>query len=269
MFQKFAAGDGVLSNEAFVQEEVEHNLIHMISTFEDSTKIKSDDNQLIFAHSKGFNPWLWVSKELDPDQRSVWVKELVNQVKDDSFPGISAEPNTARLFAESFCEGRGALFHTNMILVAYHCPELIQLDKVNGYMLQATVEHSADIAEFMAGFSEDALGVAAVPQSFLTAAEEAARSGDLYLWIVDETPVSMAKIGHLSARHGRINLVYTPLTHRKKGYASATVAGVCSKLLQENITPMLYADGKNPDSNKVYQSIGFIETGRIADIKFD
>ena len=30
-----------------------------------------------------------------------------------------------------------------------------------------------------------------------------------------------------------------------------------------------YADAKNPVSNKVYKSIGFIEAGQIADIKFN
>jgi hypothetical protein len=31
---------------------------------------------------------------------------------------------------------------------------------------------------------------------------------------------------------------------------------------------MLYADLKNPDANKVYQNIGFVECGQVADIKF-
>jgi hypothetical protein len=31
---------------------------------------------------------------------------------------------------------------------------------------------------------------------------------------------------------------------------------------------MLYADSSNPDSNKVYQSIGFVKCGSIVDIKF-
>lgn len=32
---------------------------------------------------------------------------------------------------------------------------------------------------------------------------------------------------------------------------------------------MLYADIKNCDSNKVYKSVGFIESGRIDNIVFD
>ncbi|MNF12189.1 FR47-like protein [compost metagenome] len=79
----------------------------------------------------------------------------------------------------------------------------------------------------------------------------------------------MANIAHQTSRHARVNDVYTPSAHRKKGYASAIVAEICSQLLHEEVTPMLYADAKNPVSNKVYQSIGFVEVGRIADIKFD
>lgn len=93
-------------------------------------------------------------------------------------------------------------------------------------------------------------------------------SGNLYLWIVDDTPVAMAKLAHRSLRHARINEVYTSRNHRKQGYASAIVAELCGQILEEGLTPLLYADAKNPDSNKVYQSIGFVEAGRIEEIKF-
>jgi predicted GNAT family acetyltransferase len=36
----------------------------------------------------------------------------------------------------------------------------------------------------------------------------------------------------------------------------------------ENLIPMLYADLKNPSSNKIYRNIGFVKSGRIADIRF-
>lgn len=32
---------------------------------------------------------------------------------------------------------------------------------------------------------------------------------------------------------------------------------------------MLYADFKNPESNKVYRKIGFVESGKLVDIKFN
>ncbi|WP_410514744.1 GNAT family N-acetyltransferase [Paenibacillus sp. BR2-3] len=268
MFERYSAGDGVLQNGSFIKDEVQYNLIHRISEIEHSIKIRSADGNLIFTRSEGHNPWLWVSSEIAPEKRKVLVQELVEQVKEDDYPGITAELDTAKLFAESFCEAKGALFHTHMMLESYHCPKVHKPEAVGGHLRQANLEHSAMIAEFMAGFSEDAFGVPAEPEVFRSTAKEAVRSGNLYLWVVDDTPVSMANIAHRTARHGRINDVYTHPAHRKQGYASAVVAELCEQLFEERLTPMLYADAKNPDSNKVYQSIGFVEAGSIAELKF-
>ncbi|WP_209445725.1 hypothetical protein [Paenibacillus etheri] len=79
---------------------------------------------------------------------------------------------------------------------------------VGGYLRLATEDYITIIAEFMAGFSEDAFGRPVQPETMLPVAKEAASSGR-------------------------------------------------------------FADAKNPVSNKVYQSIGFLDAGRIADIKFD
>lgn len=66
-----------------------------------------------------------------------------------------------------------------------------------------------------------------------------------------------------------INSLCNQPEQRKKGYASAMVAELCSRLIKVGFTPMLYADIKNCDSNKVYKSVGFIESGRIDNIVFD
>ncbi|WP_340004201.1 GNAT family N-acetyltransferase [Paenibacillus sp. FSL K6-0276] len=269
MFKRFSVNDSVLDQTDFAKDEVQYNLIYRISEYEDAVKIKSDDEKLIFTQSAGHNPWLWISQEIDLEQRRELIQKLVEYVKDQEFPGVSAEPETAQLFAESFCEFHEQLFHTYMMLEAYHCLVVKKSANVGGYLRLATEEYSTTIAGFMAGFSEDAFGRPVQPVTMLPMAKEAASSGRLYLWIDDDIPVSMANIAHQTSRHARINDVYTPRTHRKKGYASAIVAELCSQLLHEEVTPMLYADAKNRDSNKVYQSIGFVEAGRIADIKFD
>jgi uncharacterized protein len=269
VFMRFTVDDHVLDQMDFVRDEVQYNLIHRIREYEDAVRIKSDDDKLIFTQSPGHNPWLWISQKMGLEQRRDLVEKLVEYVKDHDFPGVSAEPETAQLFAESFCEFHEKISHTYMMLEAYHCPVVKKPVKVGGYLRLATEDYITVIAEFMAGFSEDAFGRSVQPETMLPMAKEAASSGRLYLWIVDDIPVSMVNIAHQTLRHARINDVYTPSAHRKKGYASAIVAEICSQLLHEEVTPMLYADAKNPVSNKVYQSIGFVEAGRIADIKFD
>ncbi|WP_339146839.1 MULTISPECIES: GNAT family N-acetyltransferase [unclassified Sutcliffiella] len=64
------------------------------------------------------------------------------------------------------------------------------------------------------------------------------------------------------------NGVFTPVSLRKQGYASALVAEVSSHIIREGLTPMLYADLKNPSANKIYQDIGYTESGKISDILF-
>jgi predicted GNAT family acetyltransferase len=55
-----------------------------------------------------------------------------------------------------------------------------------------------------------------------------------------------------------IGSVYTPPHFRGKGYAMACVSHLCRKILNEGWKfCALYADRANPDSNKVYQKIGF------------
>ncbi|MGN7761699.1 GNAT family N-acetyltransferase [Paenibacillus sp. 22594] len=269
MFESFETGDEVLQSEAFMKEEVRYNLIHRITEYPEAIRLTTSDRKLIFTQSPGHNPWLWVSGELRREQQERLVQQLAERVQLNEFPGISAQPEIAKTFAEAFCDRKGKLYHTNMMLEAYHCPEVRKPAEVHGYLEKAKAEQVPVIAEFLTGFMKDAFGEMLRPEDFLTIAAEDAASGDLYLWMADHTPVSMAKITHRSARHARINDVYTPASHRKQGYASALVAALCEHLLSAELTPVLYADGKNPDSNKVYQSIGFMNAGQIADLKFD
>ncbi|QQZ60754.1 GNAT family N-acetyltransferase [Paenibacillus sonchi] len=269
MFVSFETGDMVLQSEAFKQEEVRYNLIHRITEYPEAIRLTTADRKLIFAQSQGHNPWLWVSGELDEGQQIKLVQQLAEWVRTYEFPGISAQPETAKMFAEVFCGGQGKLYHTHMMLEAYQCQMVRKPAEVRGSLEQAKAEHVPVIAGFMAGFMKDAFGERLRAEDFWKIAAEDAASGNLYLWTEDHTPVSMAKITHRSARHARINDVYTPSGHRKQGYASALVAALCGRLLDEGLTPVLYADGKNPDSNKVYQSIGFQHAGQIADLKFD
>ncbi|MHA6530823.1 GNAT family N-acetyltransferase [Paenibacillus sp. BAC0078] len=269
MFERFEADDRVLESGQFVREEVRYNIIRRIIEYPDAVLLTTAERNLILAQAGGHNPWLWVSDELEAQQQTSLVQELAEWVSDYDFPGISAQPETAKTFAEVFCGAKGKLYHTNMILEAYQCPEVRRPAQVKGERIQAKAELIPVIAEFMLRFMEDAFGEKGQAEHFLKMAEEDVRSGNLYLWTVEGTPVSMAKITNRSARHGRINDVFTPRSHRKQGYASRLVAELSAQLLAEGLTPVLYADGKNPDSNKVYRSIGFRHAGQIADIKFD
>ncbi|TFE23749.1 GNAT family N-acetyltransferase [Cohnella luojiensis] len=268
MLHKFDANDRVLSRSMFTADEVPYNLIHRVCDLESSTKLKTTDDTMIYAQSEGHNAWLWISREVENDRKNMLLQELIAQLNGAALPGISGEPKTVETFAKLYGEARGIHYHHHMAMEAYYCPKAKKPINMEGALQRSTLYDVETVAEFMAGFSEWAYGISVDPASQIPAAEGMIATGNLYLWLVDGLVVSMANIAHRAPRHARINAVYTPPASRKKGYASAIVAELCSILESERLVPMLYADLQNPDSNKVYRNIGFVESGKIADIKF-
>ncbi|AZN39832.1 GNAT family N-acetyltransferase [Paenibacillus albus] len=265
MLQTFDSQDPVLNQ---IADEVQYNLIHRICESKLSKCIKTADDTMIYAQSEGNNAWLWISKQLAEDERNHVLHELLEVLEGPTLPGVTGDPVTVEHFARLYSEANALEYFTHMTMEAYSCPGVKKPSHVKGSMHPAAKHHVETVAKFLAGFSEDAHGAKVDPASQISAAEGAIGTGNLYLWIVDSQPVSMAKIAHRSTRHARINAVYTPPVSRKNGYASAIVAELCSVLEGELLEPMLYADLQNPDSNKVYQNIGFVARGNVVDIKF-
>jgi len=72
-------------------------------------------------------------------------------------------------------------------------------------------------------------------------------------------PVSMAGFRLVAADSKSVGGVYTPPAHRKRGYATRCVARFCLDEFERGTTRkfFLFADARNPTSNKIYQHIGF------------
>jgi len=95
------------------------------------------------------------------------------------------------------------------------------------------------------------------PAPINRAAEQRIRAGELHLWD-DGEPRSMAGSTGKTPHGIRVNAVYTPREWRGRGYATATVAALSRRLLEEgNRFCCLYTDLANPTSNAIYQRIGY------------
>jgi GNAT superfamily N-acetyltransferase len=71
-------------------------------------------------------------------------------------------------------------------------------------------------------------------------------------------PTSMAAATPIVAGVSRIQHVYTPPEHRRRGYAAACVAQVVARRQAAGAKHcVLYADFANPSSNAIYQRLGF------------
>ncbi len=81
--------------------------------------------------------------------------------------------------------------------------------------------------------------------------------GSIYLWD-NGSPVSMAIGRGSNPGGGRIGPVYTPPEYRQQGYATACVATLSQRLLEQGYSScFLYTDQSNPTSNHIYQKIGY------------
>jgi len=71
--------------------------------------------------------------------------------------------------------------------------------------------------------------------------------------------------------HGEaIGFVYTPPSERRKGYASAVVARLSQRILDEGkLFCTLYTDLSNPTSNSIYQKVGYRAVADVVDIEFE
>ncbi|MVP00617.1 GNAT family N-acetyltransferase [Paenibacillus lutrae] len=268
MVEKSGEIGGILDQELFKCDEIPYNLIYLIREGERARCLTTPDRKALLAQTPGHNAWLWVSRDLDYEQRSAVTLEFVDSMKGVPLPGISGDGGVVQSFAEMYSRYYNVPHHIHIGMQSYVCPKVNKPLDVRGAVRRAVLSDVRTIAEYMAGFLEGAYGITVEAAGQISGAAKLVGTGNLYLWIVDGKPVSMANIAHRSPRHGRINQVYTPKPMRKKGYASALVAELCEILEKERLQAMLYADLKNPDSNKVYRTIGFEERGKIVEIKF-
>ncbi|AWB46451.1 hypothetical protein DCC85_21280 [Paenibacillus sp. CAA11] len=268
MLERMKQGDEMLNSPSFVKDEARYNLLHTINASEQSLCVKSPDGQLIFAGSPGHNGWLWLAEELAECERGQRLQEMVEFLAASLLPGITGDSQIVMDFAERYTQRHHMTFHAQMVMAAYICPQVVPPVRPGGEIRQAEDKDVSRVAAFLAGFVENAFDRMVDAASQIPAAERMIGNGNLYLWMKGDEPVSMAQISHRSARHGRINAVYTPAEFRKNGFASMLVARLCTLLLGEGLLPLLYADLSNPTSNKVYQNIGFQPCGQIAELKF-
>lgn len=258
----------ILHQEPFIKNEVQFNLFHRISEGELDIGLTTANQNLIAMNNSGRSLWLWMNESLEPEVIQTMIHTLSSQLKDKKLPGIAGAPDISKSFAEQYSHLLGITHQLSMGMESYHCPVIKKPKNVPGRMNLAQIHFRDIVAQYCAGFSLDGYGYQVTVESQIPAAEWLINSGNLYLWLVNDMVVSMANIAHCSPRHGRINTVYTPPEERKKGYASALVAELCGLIMQKGLTPILFTDVKNPDSNKIYQNIGFIECGNIDEYHF-
>ncbi len=183
-------------------------------------------------------------------------------------PGVMAPEAVAETFASAWCRQTGATCQGGMRQRIYELREVAHPTYPAGRFEQATLEHLELVRGWAHGFHEQIFHDDQNERS-VGAAEGVLRRGDMFLWI-DGFPRSMAGRTRPTPHGWAICQVFTPPEYRRKGYATAVVASVSQRILDDGKEfCTLYTDLSNPTSNSIYRRIGYRRVVDVIDVHFE
>ena len=258
---------------AFLEKnEAEHNLILSLCQTAEQRIAKgekvdirfttlSNDDGIIMATAQTPPHNLVLSRATLPEIEQL-AETLAKQPQ--TFPGIVGPSDVAASFANSWAEKTGQASVEYMDQIIYSLTKVNFPPPIEGQMRFAKAGEEKIIAKWIQSFSKDALPTV----EHLSDAEALKKATDLVqaqriaVWDLGGKPRAQAGVSG-TAKVGRLSMVYTPEEERGHGYASAVVAHLSQKLLDEGRKMCcLYADARNPVSNSIYRKIGYEFVGR-------
>ncbi len=180
-------------------------------------------------------------------------------------PQIFGQADIVNLFADTWCRRFGGTAK------AGERQRIHRLDRVCwpskpalGAMRAASASEAENMVRWGAAFAEDAGLPAIGNQQRIT---QLIQHSDLFVWEVQESPVSMAAVVGRSNNLARIGYVYTPPASRSKGFASILVATLSQRVLDGGVAGCcLFTDLANPISNAIYARVGYQAVDNVVDI---
>jgi predicted GNAT family acetyltransferase len=263
------AGDFLAQTQAVLErEETVNSLMLGIVTrlrdqpdFVESTPYLSavlDDGRLVAAATMT-PPYNVVVASDQPDYPAAFALIVDDLVANEwSVPGVNGPVPLSASFAEIWSGVTGQPHTLKMHLRAFELQQVAQPPYPPGRLRPATADDKALLVQWVNAFGTEALhepdqNLERVQQGV----ERALRHQNYFVWD-DNGPVALAGRARPTRRGVTIGPVYTPPEKRNQGYATALVAQLSQRLLNEGkqfVT--LFTDLANPTSNSIYQKIGF------------
>ncbi len=211
-----------------------------------------DDEGICVAALRTLRTKLGITRATRNDALAVLAADV--QSVAPTLLGVLGPEPSARLFADELALLRGARVMRTVSQRIFELREVVPPPSPpRGELRQARVDEAELLAAWISGFLTEVREVGD-SEALVT---ERLRRGRIYLWD-DDGPRTMAAWAGKTPHGVRVNFVYTPPESRGKGYASACVAALSQRLLDEgNEFCCLYTDLSNPISNSIYQKIGY------------
>ena len=199
-----------------------------------------------------------------PDAAALLLARTLYE-RQESLAGVNGALPTVRLCADELARLTGGTVEVAVHTRLFELLEVIPPAQPEGQLRAGSVEDCELAMAWFAAFMADADDQAGRPpgsspqetpdrQSIMMRIE----SGWLWFWVNDAgDPVHLTSVGPVSFGVARLGPVYTPPEHRGRGYASAAVAQISQRILDQSARPCLFTDQANPTSNRIYQAVGY------------
>lgn len=201
--------------------------------------IRTPPNSLLLSKVQNWNALNLIAQDLQHEQ----------------LPGVEGLVAETEAFVQIWQTLTGQTYQQGVESRIYQLNQVEPVTTAKGYLRLATPGDRPLLLKWVAAFNAEI---------DIMSDEEIKRRVDVelkrqstYLW-EDGVPVSMVGGRQFSSTAARIAPVYTPPEYRRKGYATAGVAALSQKLLDQGCDRcFLFTNLANPTSNAIYQKIGY------------
>lgn len=246
-----------------LQHEAEHNLLLGISHAllhypehypEPPYLAIAESNGEILAAAIGTPPYkLVLSKARELNALTSIAQDL--QDYPEQLPGVSGLVAEVEAFLQAWQTLTGQSYRLLREMRIHSLTRVKPIVTASGYLRTAKGGDRPLLLEWFAAFASQVGEV--ISQDAQQAVDSGLKRQSIYLW-EDGIPVSWASGSQSLPAAGRIGPVYTPPQYRRKGYATACVAALSQKLLDQGCHRcFLFTDLANSTSNHIYREIGY------------
>ncbi len=259
--RKITGSDTVIDKMISGDNEIIFNLISLIRS-DENAMIYTDDRSYLTAQSNPHTPiWVYTNESIDCMAEDELIDILVQAIEKNGNVHIIGFAELLKNVFDRVSTKSNAVFSEYMPMNVYACHELKTVEgKGNAVIPKA--QNKPRIVTLMRQMAKDAEDYDMTDEEAEDIADAFEGSTDVLLW-KDIDIVALARIAHRDEKYARINTVVTDRVYRGNGYAKMLVGEISKNVLEEGLTPMLYADARNPFSNAVYQNIGYEKVGEV------
>lgn len=209
------------------------------------TLLQTHPSQIILSKSVPFT-----SHEIQ-----VIGEKLNNTIQE--IPGFVGEKDLTSELAMYIANVKGTHAHVQMNQKIYKLEKVKKDTKTNGKLRKIKEKDHHTIKEWVYQFCNEVNQPITLVEADKKTKEMINKENLVALEVNGEF-VSMAYATRPTKNNITISYVYTPISERKKGYASDCVSAFTQLLLGLGYkTTSLYTDLSNPTSNKIYSQIGY------------